>query len=509
MVSDAGARTGPEPGRRDAALLALLIVIGLCLRMPGIGAPPLDAHHVRQADTASIARVMAREGVDLLHPRIGWAGSEAGTVESELPLYAAAVAVGWKLLDSEDGSVSAWPRLLSILAWLVGGLALAAILRRRLPQVPLWLPLLLYATSPLGILFSRAIQPDAAAIALLLLGLERADAASTRGDRGIRLALLAGLLVGLAIACKGTLAFWLPLLPIFAHRPDGPPRWALGGAVLIAALIGGAWYMHAHLFLGADGASFKIWGASAGKWGTASVWLDPGTWRYLIGTGVSHTATVAGVVLAAAGVAEARRDPALRPWVIGVALGGVAMAAVTAGFRDHSYYQLPIVPFVSVLAGAGLAAVWRAFPSWGRGTQASVAVGGALLAALAVYQGSLFLTEGRAADDRLSLVAASAAAVLPPGIATVVVDRHPQTLLYAMDQRGWHRQTLDLDELARLEFWGADALLITDTSPAWNDARFVRELREARPLVARGEGWNLLRLRVGEPLAPLRIQPTP
>jgi len=509
MVSAGGALAGREKQVREATYLVLLLAIGLLLRLPGIAAPPLDAHHVRQADTASIARVMAREGIDLLHPRIGWAGPQAGTVESEFPLYAAVTALGWKVLNSEDGSVPAWPRVLSILAWLVGGLALAVLLRRRLPDLPLWLPMLLYALSPLGVLFSRAIQPDALAVAFLLWGLERADAASTRGADGLRSVLLAGVLFGLAIVTKGTLVFWLPLLPLVAGRSTGPGVGVLIGSVCIAAFTGAAWYLHAHLNLGVDGASFKIWGPSAGKWGTASVWFDLATWRYVIGTAVSHTTTLTGVVLLAGGCVEARREPALRPWLAGLALGGLAMLAVTAGFRDHNYYQLPLVPFLSVLVGAGLAALWRSRRGWRRPVQAMVGGGFLILTLLSLYQARLFVSEGLAQDQRLAVVAASAGAVLPPGVAMVVVDRHPQTLLYALDQQGWHRQTLDLDELQRLEGWGAEALLVTDTSPVWSDAELVRELRQGRPLVARGEGWNLLRLRVGKPLGTVEPQPTP
>lgn len=501
MVFEAG---GAQGRLRHTIVLIALLVCALLVRLPGLSAPPLDAHHVRQADTASMARVMARDGIDLLHPRIGWAGPDAGTVESELPLYAALTAAGWAALGDSDGHVPAWPRALSILAWLAGGLALAAIVRRRLPALPLWLPLVLYALSPLAVLFSRNIQPDALAVALLLAGIERADAAGGR-ERGSALPIvLAGGLFGLAIACKGTMAFWLPLLPALALRAPRPPTPALIGSVACAVLLGGGWYLHAHQ-LGELGASFKIWGAASGKWGSFATWFDLGTWRYLIGTAISHTGTLIGVALAAVGVYEARREPALRPWVVGLGLGAVAMLVVTAGFRDHNYYQLPLVPFLSVLAGAGAHAVWQARQGVGRG---AVGAGAAVLLGLlllSVYQGRLFVQQGMEQDTRIGVVAASAAAVLPPQVATVVVDRHPQTLLFALDQRGWHRQTLTVAELDQLEAWGAEALLITDRSPSWSDEAFVRTVRSARPLVARGDGWNLLRLRVG---APLVAQPT-
>ena len=489
-------------GLAHGAALAVLLILALAVRLPGIDAPPLDSHHVRQADTASIARVMAREGVDLLHPRIAWAGPGAGVVESEFPLYAAITAWGWRALGATDGRVPAWPRVVSVLAWLVGGLALAAVLRRRLPEVPVWLPLLLYALSPLGVVFSRSIQPDALAVALLLLAVERADAAGGRGRSGSAALLAAALLVGLAVACKGTMAFWLPLVLALALRRPRPPVSALVALVALPVLMGGGWYLHAHQHLGVDGASFKIWGSAAGKWASPAVWFDLRTWRYLLGTAVSHSVTVLGVVLVAAGVAAARRTPEARPWLVGLVLGALAMLVVTAGFRDHSYYQLPLVPFASVLAGVGAWSLWTARQGLGRTVRGVVGGGLALLAALTIYQGRLFVAEGLVQDTRVGVVAASAAAVLPSGVATVVVDRHPQTLLYALDQRGWHRQTVDLAEVARLEEWGADALLITDESASWADQEFVMALRRARPLVARGEGWNLLRLRVGRPLGP-------
>ena len=202
----------PPPAAARGRLLAwaLVLILALAPRLHNLDAPPLDANHVRQSDTASIARIMAREGIDLLHPRIDWAGPEAGTVESELPLYAAAVAAGWSLRGGPERPSWAWPRGLSLLAWLAGALALAAWVRRRLPDSPLHY-LWLYALSPLGVVFSRNVQPDALAIALFLWGCELADAMSERpGLRGLSGALFGGSLAGLEVASKDQLAFLLP-----------------------------------------------------------------------------------------------------------------------------------------------------------------------------------------------------------------------------------------------------------------------------------------------------------
>jgi len=493
-------------GRRallDALALLALLVVAFLVRLPGLGAPPLDAHHVRQSDTSSIARVMAREGIDVLRPRIGWAGPSAGTVESELPLYAAATAAGWRALGAEDGAVPAWPRALSVLAWLVGGLAVARIVTRRLPGVPLWAGLALYALSPLAVVFSRNVQPDALAIALLMLGLERADAAgSQEGRRGLLSLGLAAVLVGLAIASKGTLAFWLPLLPGLAARRDGLPRVAVAAATAVAVVLAGAWYAHAHLSLGADGASFKIWGAGSGKWGSPRSWFDVGTWQYIIGTGLSHTATHVGALLAALGAWEARREPELRPWLVGLMLGMVAIVFVTGGFALHNYYQLALVPFGSVLAGAGAMALWRATRAQAVPLRAAMIGFVVALAITSVYQGRLFVDQGRTLDQRIAVVAASVQAVLPHGVPTLVVDQHPQSLLYAIDQRGYHRQSVTREDVETFERWGAIALLITDRSATWEDEALLAELERTRALDAQGGGWKLFRIGVDEDSGP-------
>jgi len=134
----------------------LLLAVGLGVRLWGVTHAPLDGHHVRQTDTASMARIMCREGIDLFYPRIHWAGLGAGTVESELPLYAALTAASWRQANARCTCNPVWPRLLSVALWLLGGVALAWWARRRL-NGPVWPALVLYTLSPLAVVFSRSI----------------------------------------------------------------------------------------------------------------------------------------------------------------------------------------------------------------------------------------------------------------------------------------------------------------------------------------------------------------
>lgn len=481
------------PSRPTPVLAVLVILLAIAVRLPGIGNPPQDIHHVRQSDTSSIARNMAREGIDLLHPRIDWAGANAGTVESELPLYNAIVAAGWPSTGSIPRSGYMWARAVSIAAWAIGALALLLWVRRRLPG-PALIYLAVYLLSPLGIAFSRNIQPDALAVALMLLALERADAASDRpGAWGSIVA--AGVLGALAIATKGTTAFFVAMIPLLLMRAGGPGVAGATTASALAVLPAAAWFWHAHATLGADGASFGLWGGEVAKWGSFGVWLDPATWRSIGGTLVVHAATPLGLGAALVGASQVRHEPELRPFVL--ALGAAALSAVLVaqGFRIHNYYQLTWIPFLSVVAGAGTLELVRMVREEPRRGQPALAVGLAVaLGGWSALAGRTFVEDATKIDVRINATAPAVSAFVPPGGAVIVVDRHPQSLLYAMDRRGFHRTGITMSEVLSLKEIGAEYIYVSGTAPGQGRG-LLPQLNDSEQALARGADWLLFRLR--------------
>ncbi len=505
----------PVPGsshrHSPRALVALLLLFSFALtvRLNSLQAPPVDVHHVRQADTASIARNMLREGIDILHPRIDWAGPEAGYVESELPLYGAMVAGLWRALGQNYLPDHRVPRLVSIACWLLGGLLLLRLVRRRLRGPP-WVYLLLYAFSPLAIVFSRNIQPDALAVLFMLLAIERADASSEgEGAAPWIAALLAGVAMGLAIAVKGTLALLLPLLPaiLLARRRPGARRRVVV-AMLSSVLLPVLWYWHAHYTLGADGASFGLWGKTAHKWGNPSLWFDVATWRAIVGSAITQTLSPLGLLLLIWGAALARRRAELRMFVVAVLSVAAGFVVLTEGFALHNYYQLPLVPFASVLCGAALVDVGGRLAQWGALTgrmRAAIAASVFLLAVLSVQLGTGFVSQSLLRDQRVEDLSRGVSAMLPRKHSVVITDRHPQTIMYAIDRRGWHRTSLPPRELRKLQGLGAEYVLITSTVSEFRDPLMVAYLRLAAIREASGPGWVLYRLRDAPPL---RAPPT-
>ncbi|HCP48469.1 MAG TPA: hypothetical protein DIU15_20700 [Deltaproteobacteria bacterium] len=488
----------------SAVPLLVLLLLGVLLRLPSLAAPPLDSHHVRQADTASIARNMLRHGVDLLGPRIDWAGPEAGTVESEFPLYASGVALLWKLTGVTYVFDYRLPRLLSIAGWLLGGIALFRWVRRRLRGPP-WLYLILYTLSPLAIVFSRNIQPDALAVGLLLLALERADACDEQGRAGLGSAALSVVLGALAVACKGTLAFHALLIPALIVARSRRLFWALG-AGLVLIVLPAFWYWHAHFVLGAEGATFGIWGSKAHKWGSLAVWLDPMTWRAILGAFIVQTVSPIGVVLVILGARRAVGQPEMGPFALALVLGLVAAVTVAEGFRLHNYYQLMLVPFCSVLVGLGISDLLERLraPALERRVRLAALATLAGVVLLSLLWGLSFVRSSLQLDDRIAMVSLGVQAVLPRNRSVIAVDVHPQSLLYSVDRRGWHRTRMDAREVRRLQGLGAEYFLVTNTSSTASDERVLGYLQVAGDPVAHGPGWSLHRLKSAPPVAPRR-----
>ena len=480
-------------GRGASAIgWTLLLALGLCVRLVGIGQPPLDSHHIRQSDTASVARIMCRERLDPLHPRIHWAGPEAGTVESELPLYALATAVGWRIGGQCGGPV--WPRSLSILWWALGGWALALWVRRRWGGST-WPALVLYTFSPLAVVFSRNIQPDAMGVCLLLWALVAAEGSRTTERRVIALvmALGSGLLLALAIASTGKVVFWAPLVLLLLGLRKDRLRWpAVALALTCAAALPAAWFWHANVHLGAEGATFGLWGQGAHKWGHPALWADLGTWRYIFGTLISHTLTPLGAVSCAAGVVLLGRHPRLWPFAAGLGLGLVSFVVAADGYRIHDYYQLSLVPFASVLGGVALVDGCGALARHGRSWRAwGLAAGAAVLLALSALFTTVFVRHSLQLDERIAALAHQAASHIAPGEAVIVIDRHPQTVLFAMDRRGWHRSTMAFDDIHRFQLFEAEYLLLTSGSDSWQDTELRELVHRSWPRAAHGSGWRL------------------
>jgi hypothetical protein len=346
---------------------------------------------------------------------------------------------------------------------------------------------LLYLFSPLMVAFSRNIQPDVLALGLLLLGLERIDSSRGGGRCWVLWLVLGAASAGLGASMDGTLLPLL-LLPLLGL---GSPSWRPALAVLFAALPPLVWFTHAgHL---GDGAFLAaLFGGVQSPWGGPASWFSMGSVSALGGTVLVASLSPLGVLLLALGGREVMQDKALLPFVWGAGLVVLSGLVFTAAFSLRSFELLPLVPFVSVLMGPGLLHLLR--PSVGGRLWATRGLA-FLLFLGSCWLGGDYIARATERDRRVELVGHIVSAAVLPESPIVVSDRHPQSLLFSMDRRGWHRGDLSIADLSQLEQAGARFLLITDHSPAWNNRPFRSQLEETRRVVARSETFILVGLR--------------
>lgn len=468
------------------------LLAALALRLPGLGNPPTDIHSVAQSQSASIARNMARQGIDLSQARIDWGGAHPAPVESGLPLYEALCALGWQDVPYLSAVHHAWARGLSVLGWLLGTVALWLWVRRRLPG-PRLPYLLLYLFSPLCVVFSRNLQPDMFALGLFLWGLERLDRSRGGGRRELVWLVAGALLLGLASSVDGSLILLLPLALLVAGTGEGgalaPSRGV--SALVLALSVPTYWFLH---FVGLDsgGILAAMFGAGDSPWGGASSWFSLTSVRALGGNLFVVLLTPLGFLALVAGGKTWLGEREFRPFVLGLVLVGLSVLVFTGAFSRRSFELLPAIPFASVLAGAGIGACFR---GTSRVSPALAWKVSGVLLLVAMVTGLSFGHRSLQRDRRIETIGHIVAASVLKESPIVVSDRHPQTLLYAMDRRGWQRGALSLADLSDLERLGARFLLLTDTSPSWSNRPFRVQVAETRRVVARTETWLLIGLK--------------
>ena len=359
-------------------MVALIILVGVLVRLPGLAAPPLSFRPTRQYRGAIIARTFyldrmrgltaqqvaaARQAVSLLGPM-------------EPPVLEHAAAWGYRVLGREDLRV---PRMLSVLSWAGGALALAWLLTQLLSTSAARLTgVAVMMLLPFGVVASQAIQPDSLMTALTVL----AVAVAVRYDRSPSAAGLAVLIAtsAAAIAVKPMAVFFvLPVVLALAVIRTGWVRGVMFGTLCaLASMIPIAIY-------------FKVVGRPGGDYGLFTELMGQTSYW-------SHWSTmlnrVVGLPLLAMGLigtilAGKKSRALLATWWLGYVVFGVFFAYRVS---THDYYSLPIVPLVAASVAALMEAAARKYAaSMVPRALVAIAVAGALIAnALTVSAAGLF-----------------------------------------------------------------------------------------------------------------------
>jgi 4-amino-4-deoxy-L-arabinose transferase-like glycosyltransferase len=332
-------------GKRRWLLLVcvvMLFVLGIGFRLLNLTNPPLDIHAWRQYGSAAFARALYQQMLPNTDPAQRQSIISTDTVMTEPPITEALVAVSYLVAGGEYLWIA---RLWTTLFWVVGGLALFALVRRMTSADGAVIALGYYLLLPFGITTTRAFLPEPFMIMWILLALYaivRWVETSTW-----KWAVGAGVFCGLAVLSKVFAAF--PLIPAFAlvvlvsfglrRTLTNVQFWLI---VVLAAIIPAAYYIFPNP---QSGGSYL------------ATWVLPYTHRLL---DISFYITwlhylngnfdLAVVLIAAASIIILEKR--WRAMCIGLWVGyGLLGAAVPELVYSHLYYSLVLVPVVAISLG--------------------------------------------------------------------------------------------------------------------------------------------------------------
>lgn len=242
------------------------------------------------------------------------------------------------------------------------------------------------AVMPGVVLVDHNIQDDALLVALLLAGVYL-YVLSIRSDRRGQ-TILAGVCLGLAALAKQPAVLGLVAMALWEVWRTSPKRWIrsarywtfTGVTVLVAA----PWYV---LQLVANRSSMVA--ALAGNSGRAEMSaLGASFWRLTLASELVWMVFPLAAVAAAGGVVFMARQRKVGDRLVLVFLA--VFLAYYLRFHFHSYYLLPIAPFVALAIGR---LVMGAFPTLASTATARLAVAACLIAAMLV--GAVVMMSGQ------------------------------------------------------------------------------------------------------------------
>ncbi len=334
----------------------LLLLAGLALRCVALNQPLVDAHLIRQCQTAAATRSLFTEPGLPLSATIPWQGDLGTHYILELPLYNYLVLGLHRLTGHLDLS----GKLASVLLWAVSFFCLQSIWRRMLDaRQTLWANVM-FVIAPLGVFYGQAFMPEmlvqALAFGLILTALRYRESPTLGRWAAVVAIGLTALLVKLPEVSHLYLIIAVLSFGLAGWRGLLAPRYLIA-AVLTAAAVK-AWGSYADSVNIMDLPEWTSKHVLPGFIGTLGSRLDPKPWAMValyIGGFIVPGPAAAGVAYGFWIFTRESRERLLGLWLLSVA--GYYLVWFGNGGTSQSYYNLPALAPLCALFGIGVSAL--------------------------------------------------------------------------------------------------------------------------------------------------------
>lgn len=340
-------------------ILFSILSLGLLVRLYKIDSPIADWHSWRQVDTASVTRIYQKEGLDLLKPRYfdismvqtGYPNPE-GLRYVEFPIFNL---IHYYVLSLTPLSIEISGRLISIFFALITSLSLFVIGNKLKGRVVGLLSAATYLLLPYNIFFTRVILPDPMGVSFLTISI--AFIVYFLESEKKRYIYLFSIFFSLAMLTKPFAIFFA--IPIFylIYRKYGlkkilsKPVYSAVLFISLAPFIAWRGYMnYGERFVGTPHSSWMFNGDG--------IRFRPAFWYWIFGERIGNLIMgVWGVPMLMLGALTLnKKTRSLAIFLVGSLLYLFTIA--TANVR-HDYYQIYIIPSVSILFAFGVSWFWE------------------------------------------------------------------------------------------------------------------------------------------------------
>jgi Dolichyl-phosphate-mannose-protein mannosyltransferase len=352
----------PEIAHRKFQLLDLLkfnrsvwafLLIGIAVRCIAMNHPLVDAHLIRQCQTAAATKSLIVEPGFHLSSKIPWLGDLDAHYVLELPIYNYLVIGAHSLTGNLDLS----GKLTTILLWAASFICLQFIWRRILDSPQTFWANLLFVVAPLDVFFGQAFMPEML-IQLLAFGFIWQLLRYEENPNLVRWVPIVGIgLLGLLVKLPETAHLYL-ILGFLVFRREGwkaviRPRYLLAAIITIVAIKGWSTYVDS-----VNAAYLPEWNSAEnlrGFIGSLGSRLQLKPWimiflyvGILIVPGPAALATAYGFLE----YVRKHREKILGLWFLSLVF--FYLLWFGNGATGQSYYNLPVLAPLCALFGIGM-----------------------------------------------------------------------------------------------------------------------------------------------------------
>ncbi len=343
-------------------LLSLILILGFGVRLYKIDNPIADWHSWRQADTASVSRVYLQKGINLLFPKYHDISSiqtgifnPEGFRMVEFPFYnvlSASLAGTFQSL-----SLEVWSRLVTIFCALTTSFFLYLIGKRLMGRVMGLLSAFFYLLIPYNIYFTRVILPDPMGVMFGIISIWAFLEFYGNSKKGFL--LTSAIFMAMTFLMKPYIGFYAFPVAYLAIKKYGLKSFFKNKKVIFGTLI----YLVISLvpFLlwrsweskFPEGIPFYTWAFNGNL-----IRLRPSWWYWIFGERLGHIILGSlGLIPFIFGVLNTKvKNLFIQAFLIGALFYVVAVAAANV---MHDYYQILVIPAISLALASGTIFLWE------------------------------------------------------------------------------------------------------------------------------------------------------